>query len=399
MSYEQPYAGLKVIDLSQGVAGPYCAMLLAQYGADVIKVEPIEGGDWSRGLGVKYGDQTAYSIPVNLGKRSIALDLKSEAGRSVLWRLIAGADVFLQGFRPGVIERLGFGYTEVAAREPRIIYLSVSGFGQSGPLAERPAMDPVLQAFTGLINENIGEDGIPHRIPIVAIDMSTAIYAYSAIATALYARRDAPHGRHIEASLLQAAAGLQVIRMMQQYLEAGALRPASAPNGVYQVQDGWISVTVPRQHEWHAFCTAMDLAHLAEDKRFATTDARIEHAETLRARLRPMFAAAPFAHWSARLAAHKIMHERLNSYAEFLAHPHTAACSALAWVQHPIVPQPLPLPNLIGAPPFVSGEARALAPSLGEHSAVVLREHGYAAAEIADLATRKVIRLAGEPGS
>ena len=149
MSYEQPYAGVKVIDLSQGVAGPYCAMLLAQYGAEVIKVEPLEGGDWSRGLGVKYGDQTAYSIPCNLGKRSIALDLKSAAGRDVLWRLIAGADVFVQGFRPGVIERLGFGYAAVTEREPRILYVSVSGFGQTGPLAERPAMDPVLQAFTG----------------------------------------------------------------------------------------------------------------------------------------------------------------------------------------------------------------------------------------------------------
>jgi crotonobetainyl-CoA:carnitine CoA-transferase CaiB-like acyl-CoA transferase len=391
MSYEQPYAGLKVIDLSQGVAGPYCAMLLAQYGADVIKVEPIEGGDWSRGLGVKYGDQTAYSIPVNLGKRSIALDLKSDTGRAVLWRLIAGADVFLQGFRPGVIERLGFGYSEVAAREPRIIYLSVSGFGQSGPLAERPAMDPVLQAFTGLINENVGEDGIPHRIPIVAIDMSTGIHAYSAIATALYARRDAPRGRHIEASLLQAAAGLQVIRMMQQYLEAGALRPPAAPNGVYRVQDGWISITVPRQHEWHAFCAAMELPHLADDPRFATNAVRIEHAETLRAMLRPLFAAVPFAQWSERLAAHRIMHERLNSYAEFLAHPQTTACGALAWVEHPFVPQPIPLPHLIGVPPFTGAGDRARAPALGEHGVAILQEHKFTQTEITDLVSHKVI--------
>jgi crotonobetainyl-CoA:carnitine CoA-transferase CaiB-like acyl-CoA transferase len=133
MSYETPYAGLKVVDLSQGVAGPYCAMLLAQYGANVIKVEPTENGDWSRGLGVRYGDNTAYSIPSNLGKRSIALDLKQAAGRAALWRLITGADVFLQGFRPGVIERLGFGYADVAEREPRILYVSISGFGQTGP--------------------------------------------------------------------------------------------------------------------------------------------------------------------------------------------------------------------------------------------------------------------------
>ena len=232
---------------------------------------------------MKYGDQTAYSIPCNLGKRSIALDLKSAAGREVLWRLIAGADVFVQGFRPGVIERLGFGYAAVTEREPRILYLSVSGFGQTGPLAERPAMDPVLQAFTGLVAENLGEDGVPHRVPIIAIDMSTALYAFSAVAAALHARRDEARGRLIEASLLQSAAGLQVVRMMQQYLEGGALRPPAGPSGVYQAADGWISVTVPRQHEWVAFCAAMDVAHLSDDPRFAMQDGRVENAEAMRA--------------------------------------------------------------------------------------------------------------------
>jgi crotonobetainyl-CoA:carnitine CoA-transferase CaiB-like acyl-CoA transferase len=396
MSYERPYAGLKVIDLSQGVAGPYCAMLLAQYGADVIKVEPLGTGDWSRGLGRVYGDQTAYSIPANLGKRSLALDLKSAAGRDVLWRLVRGADVFVQGFRPGVIDRLGFGYAAVAAREPRILYVSVSGFGPTGPLAERPAMDPVLQAFTGLIAENAGEDGVPHRVPIIAIDMSTALYAFSALAPALYARREAAAGRHIEASLLSAAAGLQVVRMLQQHLEHGALRPPAAPSGVFATADGWISVTIARPHEWLAFCTAMEAPVLAEDPRFADFDLRIEHAEAMRAILRPVFAGQPTAHWSARFAAHKVMHERLNSYREFLHHPHTRASGAVAWVEHPAVPGALPLPNLIGLDAFVQDSARARAPALGEHSAEILTAHGYAAAEIAALAAQGVIGI-GRP--
>ncbi len=194
MSYEAPFAGLKVVDLSQGVAGPYCGMLLAQHGANVIKVEPTGEGDWARTLGKRYGDQSAYSIPANLGKRSIALDLKSAEGKDVLWRLIAGADVLLEGFRPGVLERLGFGYDAVSEREPRMLYLSVSGFGQTGPLSGRPAMDPVLQAFTGLMVDNKGEDGIPHRVPFIVIDMSTALYAFQALSAALYARRDEPRG-------------------------------------------------------------------------------------------------------------------------------------------------------------------------------------------------------------
>ncbi len=266
---QRAYAGLKVIDLSQGVAGPYCGMLLAQHGADVIKVEPVEGGDWSRGLGTKYGDQTAYSIPCNLGKRGVALDLKQSAGRDVLWRLISGADIFIQNFRPGVIDRLGFGYDAVAARERRILYVSISGFGARGRLAERPAMDPVLQAFTGLTAENAGEDGIPHRVPIVAIDMSTALFTFGALGAALFARERTGAGQHIEASLLQAAAGLQVIRMLQQYLEDGKLRPPAAPNGVYATTDGWISITVVRPFEWEAFCRALDLGWMLEDGRFA----------------------------------------------------------------------------------------------------------------------------------
>ena len=248
MSYDAPFAGLKVVDLSQGVAGPYCGMLLAQHGADVIKVEPTGEGDWARTLGKRYGGHTAYSIPANLGKRSIALDLKSDEGKEVLWRLIAGADVLLEGFRPGVLDRLGFGYEAVSKREPRILYLSVSGFGQTGPLSGRPAMDPVLQAFTGLMIDNKGEDGIPHRVPFVVIDMSTALYAFQALSAALYARRDEPRGRRIEVSLLQAASAMQVIRMMMVYLEGEQVRRAM-PSGVFKTADGWLQFLVVRNEQ------------------------------------------------------------------------------------------------------------------------------------------------------
>lgn len=393
MPYASAFAGLKCIDLSQGVAGPYCGMLLAQYGADVIKVEPPGEGDWSRTLGVRYGDQTAFSIPANLGKRSIVLDLKTGRARDILRRLLQKADVFIQGFRPGVIERLGFGYAKVAAREPAIIYVSISGFGQSGHMADRPAMDPVLQAFTGLTAENKGEDGLPHRIPIIAIDMSTGLYAFSAVSTSLYARLREARGRHIEASLLQSAAGVQVIRMMASYLEGGAIRPSVPPSGIYRTADGWMSFTVIRAFEWTAFCEALDLAHLIDDARFATPDARIANGDALHSILRPLLAERPGAHWSERMTAKRVMHERLNTYTEFVQHPHVAECGALAWVRQPGVPHAIPLPNLIGLPPFESGTTLATAPALGEHSADILREHGYSAAEINEFAAAGVAGL------
>jgi CoA:oxalate CoA-transferase len=191
MSFERPYDGIRVVDMSQGVAGPYCAMLLAQHGADVIKIEP-RGGDWARSLGQEYGDHSAFSIAANLGKRSIVVDLKHQESRAIVDRMIVGADVFIEGFRPGVMDRLGYSHERLKGINPSLSYVSVSGFGQVDPMRERPAMDPLLQAFTGFMSENTGAEGIPHRTPLIIFDMSTA----------LYARRDHGQGRKIDLSLM-----------------------------------------------------------------------------------------------------------------------------------------------------------------------------------------------------
>jgi crotonobetainyl-CoA:carnitine CoA-transferase CaiB-like acyl-CoA transferase len=390
-SYDAPFAGLKVVDLSQGIAGPYCAMLLAQHGADVIKVEPLETGDWTRILGRVYGDHTAYSIPGNLGKRSVALDLKTEDGKAVLWRLLEAADVMLEGFRPGVIGRLGFGYEAVAGRNPRILYLAVSGFGQTGPLAERPAMDPVLQAYTGLIMENRGEDGIPHRIPIIAIDMSTALYAFQALAGALYARRDQAQGRYIETSLMQAAASLQAVRIMGTFLEDGAAPVASVPGGSFKTADGWMQLAVVQQRDWVSLCRAIDLPDLAVDPRFADRAGRIDNQDALYAVLRPALAAMTTDDLDRRLADARVMHERLNSYLEFLAQPQVKETGLIAWLNQTGLTRPAPMPHIPGLPKLTDGTARATAPSCGEHTHEVLREHGYSGTEIAELAARRVV--------
>lgn len=391
MSYDAPFAGLKVVDLSQGIAGPYCAMLLAQHGAQVIKVENAGEGDWSRVLGARYGDHTAFSIVGNLGKRSVAIDLKAEQGKDVLWRLLRGADVFLEGFRPGVIGRLGFGYEAVSAREPRLLYLSISGFGQTGPLAERPAMDPVLQAFTGLTAENKGEDGIPHRVPVIPVDMATALYAYQALSSALYARRDEQRGRHIDVSLLQGAAGLQAIRMMASILEGGTVRPGGVPNSVYRTADGWMTITAIHDREWRDLCEALERPELAEDDRFSNPKSRYDNEAALDELLRPLLAARDSAEWSRRFTGARILHERVNGYADFLQEPQVSATGAVAWLDQPGLPRAVPVPQVPGTLPAANGTARSTSPTCGQHTRAVLSEHGYDDAEIAALVARGVV--------
>ena len=179
--------------------------------------------------------------------------------------------------------------------------------------------------------------------------------------------------------------------MMGSYLEGGAARPATPPNGVYRTADGFLSVTVVRLFEWEAYCKALDLTAFAADERLRTTEGREAHKTELEAVLRPLLESAPTAIWSAKLGANRVMHEALNSYTEFLRQPHVAESGAVAWTTHPHVPQPIPLPNIVGMPPFVDGQARTIAPGKGEHSAAILREHGFGAADIERLVADGVV--------
>jgi crotonobetainyl-CoA:carnitine CoA-transferase CaiB-like acyl-CoA transferase len=394
MDYASAFAGMKVIDLSGGVAGPSCAMMMAQHGADVIKIEtPHAGGDWARILGRTYETHSAFSLYGTMGKRSLALDLKTPEGKEILWKLIEGADVFIEGFRPGTIDRYGFGYDAVSAKEPGIIYYSISGFGQTGPLAGRPAMDPVLQAFNGIVDENRGEhDNHPHRIAISLIDMFTGLLGFQAIATSLYVRREmeVKKGRYIECSLMQGGAMLSVIRMIAGYMERGKLQRGINPSGVFDTADGQINVTTIRPTDWKPFCEALERTDLLEDPRFNPAPTRRDNIDDLYALLRPVFKAQTTAWLSERFTDRGIMNGKVNTYSEFLAEEQVVASGIIAWLTQPGVGELVPMPNIPGLPPFQDGTKRAHAPALGEHTREILAECGYSPDAIADIIARKV---------
>ena len=380
MSEALPFAGIKVVDASQGLAGPGAAMMLAQHGADVIKVEPPQG-DWSRLRGIASGDFSTLSLPTNSGKRSIVLDLKQPAGSAVLHRLVTGADVFLESFRPGVIDRLGFGYAALSSARPGLVYASISGFGQQGPMRERPATDAVIQAFSGLMSVNLGEsDGLPHRLATWPIDFITGLFAFQAIAVALYARRDHGRGQHIDCSLLQSSLAMQSVRLLQHV--AGGDKPApptSCPTGTFRTSNGWINLVLSKDEHWPLFCAAIERPELARTPAFATAAGRITHHQEINTAVAAALLPRESGHWNARFTELGLLNEIVTTYDDLLRDPRVAATNAFQWIEQPGMGR-LPIPRLPGVP-----QAPFNCPAVGEHSTAVLAELGYSESEIAAL--------------
>ena len=328
-------------------------------------------------------------MPANLGKRSLALDVNSPDGNEIMHDLLVDADVFIEGFRPGVIQRLGFGYETVSELNPGILYLAVSGFGQTGPMAERPAMDPVLQAFTALMSVNKGMDGIPHRINVIVCDMATALCGFQALAPALYARRDTEEGRYIDVNLMQGTACLQVVRMISNVIEKGEIKPGRYPAGMFATADGWMNMLMFKESEWPPFCEMLGLSGLASDPRYETSALRLENVETLAPIVNAEVAKHDFAWLSERLIANGTMHEKVNDHLEFLDHPQVKATGLISWLDQPGIGR-VPVPNVPGMAPLEPDTVLASSPTVGQHTREILEELDYDDETIAALAERGI---------
>jgi crotonobetainyl-CoA:carnitine CoA-transferase CaiB-like acyl-CoA transferase len=383
-----PYAGLRVVDLSQGMAGPNCGMHFAAYGADVIKIEPLEG-DWVRKLGRHYGDHSALSIAVNRGKRSMALDLKKPEAIAIVHRLVATADVLLENNRPGVAERLGLGWKALQAINPKLVYVSMTGYGQTGPYAQRVSTDTVGQAASGMMSLTRDEEGKPMKIGFLVIDAVSSLYAFQATTAALMQRYRTGRGRHLDLSLMDSATSLIGYKFIETALEGENPQPLNVPAGNFRTSDGWITVSMMREAQFVSICEVLGIPQVPKDPRFDSFATRAANAREVTAIVAERLRQDTTASWLEKLGAADVLASPIHSLTQVIADPHVEATGRMTRFEQPGVGT-LTFPALPGSPPITEGP-RACAPDIGAHGAQVLAELGYDAAEIERLGAARVL--------
>jgi len=394
----RPLEKLRVIDLSRVVSGPYCTMTLGDLGADIIKVERPGIGDDARGFAPPYqGDQSAYFLSVNRNKRSLTLDLKTEPGKDILWRLLETSDILVENFRPGVMQRLGFGYKAVRDRLPGLIYCSISGFGATGPESNRPGYDVVVQAEAGIMDITGPKDGAPHKVGTSISDLATGLTALNGILAALHVRNSTGKGQHVEISMFEATSALLTFNASIYFATGEAPRRRGnehatiVPYEAFEASDGWLNLGIANDDLWQRFCQLIGRPSLANDSRFKMGPDRVSNRETLIPVIKDLMAERPRDDWLELLKQAGIPCAAIRSVAEVCESdilrergmiaemPHLTSGTVKA-IKSPIHLSETPLDGYI-APP-----------RLGEHTDDILRDVlGYDEPEIKKLRADGVI--------
>jgi crotonobetainyl-CoA:carnitine CoA-transferase CaiB-like acyl-CoA transferase len=397
-----PLAGLRVLELASVLAGPYCAMVLADLGADVIKVEPLDG-DATRGYGPPWinpnapiGERTAvYFLSVNRNKRSLRLNMAGVEGREVVRRLIGRSDVLVENFRPGGLERLGFGRSDLDQINPKLVRLSITGYGPEGPDAGKPGYDFVAQAVGGLMSVTgfpAERGGEPTKLGVAITDIVTGLLGTVGVLAALRSGV----GQQIDVSLLESTLAMLINQAHNAFATGeqpprlGNAHPNIVPYETFTTADGEIAVAVGSERQWPKLCAELDLPELANDERFADNGARVRHRDVLRPILAERFMRADSTHWLGRLDEAGIPCGPVNTVLAAFDQPQAVARGMRVDVEHPTlgpVPQ-VGLPYKLSVTP---ASIRSAPPLLGEHSAQILAELGYTADEIAALGASGVI--------
>jgi formyl-CoA transferase len=394
----RPLQGLRVVDLTRVLSGPYCTMQLGDMGAEVIKVEAPGKGDDTRAFAPPYqGDQAAYFLSINRNKRSITLDMKSAAGKEVLWRLIDKSDILVENFRPGAMERLGFGYDAVRKRRPAMVYASISGFGQTGPQKDRPGYDVIVQGEAGVMDITGPQDGAPYKVGAAIGDLVSGLYAAQGILAALIAAKSTGAGQHVDISMYEAVASLLTFNAGIYFATGepprrrGNAHPTIVPYETFEAADGWINLGVANDDLWQRFCKAAERSDLAADERYTKAADRVRNREELVPLVRALVKERTRDDWMARLEAAGVPAGAIRTVGEVCESDLLKARGMIAEMEHPSAGVVKAVKNAV----HLSGtplDAYAAPPQLGAHTRKVLTGLlGYSAAEVDALARDKVI--------
>jgi len=389
--------GLRVLDFSHALAGPYATLLLADFGASVYKLENRAGGDMGRGWGPPFaGTQSSFFLGLNRGKYGLSIDLKQPAGIDLCLHLIEKMDVLIENFRPGTMDRLGLGYAATAARNPRLVYCSISGYGQAGPSRDEAAMDLIVECSSGFMSITGTEEGEQVRSGYAVADINAGLFAVIGILMALRAREQSGKGQYVDVAMLDSMISAMSSNYMS-FLGSGSVPrpmgsgfPTVVPYRVFEAEDRSFSIAVGSEKLWSTFCREIGRGDLENDPAYSTNARRVENRHSLEAILHVVFRQRTMQEWVDRFHAAGIPCSPVRTFAEVVEHPQTALREMFPVIEGPAGPH-----RVTGTPIKMSktpGRVGRRAPELGEHTALVLSDVlGLSAAELRELAERGVI--------